>query len=108
MCLRTNCHCIFFNFQWSKEKYIETVATLANTCINVGAAAFLEIDNELASELQDIISMVLMNMGLPLNDLCPDAFHEATVTAINLLTLKHISRSEFSIASDRERLFVKL
>ena len=75
-----------FLFSELKKKYIDTVTKLANMCNNDGLAALLEIDNDLVTELRQLISMVLMSMGLTLDDVCLDALQEATATAKNLLT----------------------
>ena len=75
-----------FLFSELKKKYIDTVTKLAKMCNNDGLAALLEIDNDLVTELRQLISMVLMSMGLTLDDVCLDALQEATGTAKILLT----------------------
>ncbi|XP_078309750.1 uncharacterized protein LOC111106055 [Crassostrea virginica] len=69
-----------------KKKYIETVTKLSNMCNNDGLAALLEIDNDLVTELRQLITMYLMSMRLTPDDVCLDALQEATMTAKSLLT----------------------
>ena len=95
-----------FLFSELKKKYIDTVTKLANMCNNDGLAALLEIDNDLVTELRQLISMVLMSMGLTLDDVCLDALQEATATAKNLrlIRIQHPRRVQ---QSERPRELAK-